>query len=173
MTRKIALAASVLAAITSWSAVADPSDDESRIQIGFAIAPVPLNLHGRNLAQVGLGSYFVNSGGCNGCHTYPPFTAGHNPFLGQPEEINAARYLGGGRPFGTIITPNLTPDDSGLPVGLTLNQFITFMRTGRDPDGSGRIEQVMPWPEIGKMSDHDLTAIYEYLTAIPSLPGNR
>jgi hypothetical protein len=31
--------------------------------------------------------------------------------------------------------------------------------------------QVMPWPAFGKKTDQDLRAIYEYLRAIPSLPG--
>jgi hypothetical protein len=28
----------------------------------------------------------------------------------------------------------------------------------------------MPWPSFGKKTDRDLAAIYEYLSAIPSLP---
>jgi hypothetical protein len=31
---------------------------------------------------------------------------------------------------------------------------------------------VMPWPTIGKKTDTDLSAMYEYLRAIPSLPDN-
>ena len=38
-------------------------EDESKIQQGFAIAPVPLDLRGKNRALVGLGSYIVNTGG--------------------------------------------------------------------------------------------------------------
>ena len=34
----------------------DGNDDESRIKRGFEIAPVPLNLEGKNPALVGLGS---------------------------------------------------------------------------------------------------------------------
>jgi len=30
----------------------------------------------------------------------------------------------------------------------------------------------MPWPVLGKKTDADLRAIYEYLSAIPSLPDN-
>ena len=46
------------------------SDDESRIQQGFAIAPVTLNLTGKNRELVGFGSYLVNAvGDCDGCHT--------------------------------------------------------------------------------------------------------
>ena len=31
----------------------------------------------------------------------------------------------------------------------------------------------MPWPVIGKKTDRDLKAIYEYLRALPSLPDVR
>src|SRR5436305_2968060 len=45
------------------------NDEASEIQQGFAIAPVPLNLEGKNRALVGLGSYIVNAqGDCDGCH---------------------------------------------------------------------------------------------------------
>lgn len=38
--------------------------------------------------------------------------------------------------------------------------------------GRPQILQVMPWPAFGKKTDRDLEAIYEYLSAIPSLPNN-
>ena len=45
------------------------------------------------------------------------------------------------------------------------------MHTGVDPDQEhpeiSPLLQVMPWPIYGKMSDHDLRAVYEYLKAIP------
>src|SRR5712671_889412 len=54
-------------------------DSDSRIEQGFEIAPVPLNLEGKNPALVGLGSYFVNGpGDCNACHNPGP---GNNQFL--------------------------------------------------------------------------------------------
>jgi hypothetical protein len=144
---------------------------ESRIRQGFAIAPVPLNLAGKNRALVGLGSYIVNAqGGCNDCHTTPNYVPGHDPFKGEPLQVNAATYLGGGRTFGPVIVArNITPDDHGLPSGLTRDQFITAMRTGIDKDGA--ILQVMPWPVFADMTDGDLKAIYEYLSSIPRLEG--
>ena len=149
--------------------------NESKIQQGFAIAPVPLDLRGKNRRLVGLGSYIVNAqGGCNDCHTTPSFAAGGNPFLGQPLQVNTATYLGGGRAFGPVtISRNITPDEHGLPSGLTRDQFMTALRTGIDKDGA--ILQVMPWPVYGAMTDGDLKAIYEYLRSIPSLsgPGSR
>ena len=51
--------------------------------------------------QVWLGSYIVNAkGGCNDCHTAPPYAEGGDPFLGEPEQINTERYLCGGGSSG-------------------------------------------------------------------------
>lgn len=156
------------------------SDDisESVIRRGFELAPVPLNLRGKNRALVGLGSYNVNAqGGCNDCHTNPPYAPGGDPFAGEPEQINVPCYLSGGTDFGPFRSRNLTPDpDSGLPAGLTYEEFLHVLRTGEDttspfnPPFDGGLLQVMPWPVYGKMTDRDLRAIYEYLSAIPSRP---
>jgi hypothetical protein len=148
------------------------ADDEeripaSRIVQGFRIAPVPLNLQGKKRTLVGLGSYLVNAGGgCNDCHTNPSYAAGGNPFFGQPEQVNTTNYLAGGTAFGPFVSRNITPDAEGKPAGLTRDEFIQLMRTGFDED-EGRLLQVMPWPVYGKMTDQDLKAIYEYLSAIP------
>jgi len=42
-------------------------DSDSRIEQGFEIAPVPLNLEGKNPALVGLGSFCLS-----GCFSKPP-----------------------------------------------------------------------------------------------------
>jgi hypothetical protein len=178
------------------------NDNDSRIQIGFKAAPVPLNLHGKNRALVGLGSYFVNAANdCNGCHNAGPgnnqYSPGGNPYFSQPMVVNPATYLGGGRNFGAlvpgsanIISRNLTPDSTGRPIGGdTFEEFLMTMRTGADPDSlhptctgapnsscipapfDGNLLQIMPWTNIGKMNEHDLRAIYEYLSAIPCVAG--
>ncbi len=148
-------------------------DSDSRIRRGLEVAPVPLNFAGLNPALVALGSYIVNAqGGCNDCHTNPSYVVGGDPFLGEPEVINSAGYLAGGRPFGpTITSRNLTPRlDTGLPAGLTLQQFKRVMHLGAR-SSTARLLQVMPWPVYGKMTDRDLEAVYEFLSAIPSLPN--
>jgi hypothetical protein len=158
-----------------------------RIVRGFQIAPVHLNLRGKDVALVGLGSYIVNAaGGCNDCHTSPPYAEGGDPFLGEPKKVNAARYLAGGTPFGdptnpdTPVSRNLTPRAStGLPAGLTWPQFRQVLRTGADlkhrrpfvPSEERDLLQVMPWPVYQDLTERDLRAIYEYLRAIPSLPS--
>jgi hypothetical protein len=173
-----------LTSVLFLSSVAYAKDDKddnndkdkysSRVRRGFAIAPVPLNLKGKNRALVGLGSYIVNAqGGCNDCHTHPSYLATGDPFKGLPEQINAAQYLSGGRQFGPFTSANITPDANGRPAGLTFNEFRSLLRTGHDPDDPpGVLLQVMPWPVYGKMVDRDLRAIYEFLSAIPSLPNN-
>ncbi len=152
-------------------------NDDPRIKRGFDISPVPLNLRGRNRELVGLGSYLVNAvGGCNDCHTSPAYAPGGNPHLGEPTVVNATNYLAGGQAFGPFISRNLTPDPtSRRPANLTLDEFITIMRTGIDddavppnvPSASNDLLQVMPWPVYQNMTTRELRAIYEYLSAIP------
>ncbi len=128
-------------------AIDDDSDsNESRIERGFDIAPVPLNLEGKNRALVGLGSYIVNAvADCDGCHSAGPpteFARGGNPYFGQPTKINPATYLGGGNHFHIagpnfpdIVSRNLTPDKTGLPEGgHSFAEFVQIIRTGVDLD---------------------------------------
>jgi hypothetical protein len=151
--------------------------EQSRIQQGFAIAPLPLDLKGQNPALVGLGSYYVNAvSECVDCHTnFPQYLPGGNPFLGQPKQFNLTNYLRGGRPFpapdptgveNPIRSRNLRPVN-GLPAGLTLAQFMDVMRSGTDYDHPGRLLQIMPWPTFQNMTDRDLHAIYAYLSTLP------
>ena len=134
---------------------ADDDDTESRIKIGFQIAPVHLNLDGKDWAKVGLGSYLVNAvGDCNGCHTSggPPnfdYAPGGNPYFNQPLVVDPTVYLSGGSNFGPVGTPtgsngyqgpamiarNLTPDKNGRPEGgHTLAEFKQIIRHGEDFD---------------------------------------
>jgi len=148
--------------------------EQSRIRQGLDIAPVPLNFAGKDKDLVGLGSYLVNGvAGCSGCHTCPEYQPQDDPYHGGSGRPNATNYLAGGKHFGPFTSANITPrPGTGLPAGLTLEQFITFIRTGHDPE-HGDLVQVMPWPIYRNMTERDLTAIYTYLTAIPSAqPGN-
>jgi hypothetical protein len=216
-------------------------DESSLVAQGFAIAPVPLNLAGRDRNLVGLGSYLVNAiGDCNGCHSSGspsslfiyPYKAGGNPYFGQKEMLDPTVYLNGGTSFGTVGTPtgpfnyagpaiitrNLTPNYAGVPEGgNSLSQFKQNLRNGKDfdhihpscspgqlqiinnppnnittvaqleaavnyciPGGTipgttfnnqpdGALLQIMPWPTFSHMTDYDIEAIYEYLSAIPCI----
>jgi mono/diheme cytochrome c family protein len=148
---------------------------QSQVQRGLQIAPVPLNLTGKNLSLVAQGSYLVNGpADCAGCHTVDLFLPGGNPFNGDPTTlINTANYLGGGEPFGPFVSRNLTPDKNGRPAGYTFAQFEQVIRTGVDLKAipPAPLLQVMPWPSYRHATDQDLRAIYEYLSAIPCLEG--
>lgn len=146
-----------------------PDKSESTVQAGYHIAPVPLDLKGKNLALVKLGSYHVNAvGGCNDCHTCPSYNPNNNPYIaGPPGEVNVENYLAGGVPFGPFISRNITPDTNGMPAGLTSEEFMHVILTGQDPDDPGLLLQVMPWPIYRNMTNKDLMGIYEYLSAIP------
>lgn len=126
-----------------------PVIDPAKALKGFQIAPVPLNMQGRDPYLVGYGSYLVNAvADCNGCHSAGPptqFVTGGNPYQGQKAITNPATYLGGGRDFGAfpvatgnfphIVSRNLTPDGSGRPEGgNTFDEFRQIIRTGVDKD---------------------------------------
>ena len=162
--------------IRVMSAEEQESGDEAQVKRGLEIAPVRLDLRGKNRALVGKGSYLVNAvSECNDCHTRPHFVTGGNPFIpGQVELDTSTQHLTGGNQFGPFTSRNLTPDAMGRPAGMTFDQFLHTMRTGETDDHPqfGPLLQVMPWPTFRKMTDHDLRAIYEYLRAIPSRPDN-
>jgi hypothetical protein len=152
------------------------TSDDPRIMQGLAIAPVTLNLTGRDRNMVGLGSYLVNAvAGCNDCHTNPSYTTSGNPFQGQAKKVNTAGYLSGGMAFGPFISRNITPDYTGRTNGETVDDFLAIMKTGVDPEkihpAISPLLQVMPWPTYQSMMDSELRAMYEYLSAIPCLEG--
>jgi hypothetical protein len=193
--------------VSSWTnsatrVHANSQDGESRVQIGFRVAPVRLNLKHKDADLVGYGSYLVNvASDCNGCHTAEPaseFLQTGNPYFGvHPARVNTATYLGGGQDFGAlipgsahIISRNLTPDKTGRPEGgHTYQEFVEIMKHGKDFDNlhptcadaagedcipkpfDGSLLQIMPWPGYRHMSEEDLRAIYEYLSAIPCIAG--
>ncbi len=179
----------------------DHDRDDPRIEQGFDIAPVKLDMDGKDWKLVGLGSYIVNGfASCNDCHsagTATQYLPTGNPYFGLPKQTNPATYLGGGRAFAfpeatfpNIISRNLTPDKTGRPEGgHTFAEFRKIMRTGVDmdhvhppcsatvttncltPPFDGDLLQVMPWPNYQGLTDHDLRAIYEYLKAVPCVAG--
>jgi hypothetical protein len=149
-------------------------DFERRAQIGLSIAPLPLNLRGRDAELVGYGSYLVNAVvDCGGCHSMQEYATGGDPFLGQPKQINTTDYLRGGLELpadnGQLVTSrNIRPElPSGLPASKTFAQFSDVFHRGTDFDNPGQLLQVMPWPAFQNMTDDDIRAIYEYLSALP------
>jgi hypothetical protein len=202
----VAVSVTIMAMVSSSVRVKasdDPGRDDDLVRRGFEIAPVPPKLERQDWRAVGLGSYLVNAiGSCNDCHSAGPQTQylpGGNPYFGQPTKTNPATYLGGGRNFGPIAGPtspdiisrNLTPDKTGLPIGgRTFEQFRKIIRTGQDldhlhpncsatvttnclpPPFDGSLLQIMPWPSYHHMTAGDLWAVYEYLSTLPCVESS-
>jgi hypothetical protein len=112
--------------------------------------------------------------------------------------INPATHLGGGQDFGPLcsgtgsphlVSRYLTPDKTGaVEGGQPFAELLQIMRTGADLDHlhlpcspkvttkislscapfDGNLLQIMAWPTYGNMNEHDIRAIYEYLSAIPA-----
>jgi hypothetical protein len=207
--KNLLLFAIVASIVLASDRIARADDDEgtissSLVRQGLAISPIPpekLDFAGKSKSTVGLGSYLVNGvGDCSGCHSFPQYlekgnNAGNNPSAGDPYEgipstqstsrqlvanFNVSHYLAGGQCFGPFMARNLTPDENGLPEGLSADEFVRVMRTGEDihcekfkddpicalgPDTP--LLQVMPWPTYHSMTDAHLIAIYTYLASLP------
>jgi mono/diheme cytochrome c family protein len=93
-------------------------------------------------ATAEFGQYILSYQDCVVCH-------GANLTGGQPGQL---------APVG----PNLS-----VVKGWTREQFITTLRSGVDPSGHALNSQ-MPWQNIGRMDDDELTAVYAYVTSRPS-----
>ncbi|HVG57135.1 MAG TPA: diheme cytochrome c-553 [Hyalangium sp.] len=142
--------------------------------------------------QVQRGEYLVTIGQCHDCHT--PLKMGPNgpepdmerALSGHPQDFKlppapakdpakdpwlfsfAATMTSAAGPWGVSYSANLTPDpETGVLRDFTEQQFIQTMRTGKHL-GQGRpILPPMPWPNVGKMTDEDLKAVWAYLRQIP------
>jgi mono/diheme cytochrome c family protein len=105
------------------------------------------------------GKYLVDAGDCVSCHTRENGT----PFAGsRPIET----------PFGTIYSPNITPDrDTGIGAWSD-DDFYRAMHTGIGPDGK-RLYPAFPYPYFTKMKRDDVLAIRAYLKTLPAVSLRR
>jgi mono/diheme cytochrome c family protein len=109
---------------------------------------------GSKADQLKRGEYLVKMGDCIACHTAP----GGQAFAGG---------LAFDTPFGTIYSPNITPDKQHGIGQWTNPQFFKAVREGIAPDGQ-YFYPAFPFPYYNKLSDQDLLDIRAYLNAIPA-----
>jgi mono/diheme cytochrome c family protein len=99
------------------------------------------------------GQALAVAGDCTGCHTADPT----RPFAGG-KRIET--------PFGTMYTPNLTPDrDTGIGAWSDAD-FVRALRFGEAPDGS-RYYPAFPYPYFSRVTRDDILAIRAYLATLP------
>ncbi|HEV7923169.1 MAG TPA: cytochrome c [Thermoanaerobaculia bacterium] len=64
--------------------------------------------------------------------------------------------------------PNITPDPSAGIGRWSEADFVRALRTGVTPEGE-KLHPFMPWPELKRMTDDDLHALWLYLRTVPSV----
>ena len=93
---------------------------------------------------------------CIGCHTKRNIAG---EFTGKP--------FAGGNDIDGIISPNLTPDSSGRIFLWDKKLFIARFRLGKlNP------KSPMPWNCFKRMTDDELTAVYNYLKTLPPVKSD-
>ena len=101
--------------------------------------------------DIARGKALTEAGDCASCHTADP----------------AKPFAGGKRietPFGSLYTPNLTPDrETGLG-GWGNDEFYRALRFGVARDGS-RYYPAFPYPNFTKLTRQDIFAIRAYLAS--------
>ncbi|MEM5341778.1 cytochrome c [Paraburkholderia azotifigens] len=110
---------------------------------------------GTRSEQVVRGEYLARAGDCVACHTAP-----------------RGKTFGGGlameTPFGTLYTPNISPDNEYGIGRWTADDFFKMMRTGKSPDGK-LIYPAMPIAAYTKVTREDSDAIFAYLKSVEAV----
>jgi mono/diheme cytochrome c family protein len=120
---------------------------------GSSPTGVPASL--ANASLVAKGEYLAEAADCEACHTVP----GH------------ARYAGGlafRLPFGTLYSPNITPDKETGVGNWSDADFLRAVHKGIAPDGT-RLYPAFPYAAYTMMTDEDALAIKAYLFSLPAV----
>ncbi|MPW06082.1 c-type cytochrome [Paraburkholderia sp. CNPSo 3155] len=131
-------------ATTAHAATAAPQGAESTTTAGTSPDTRP--------EIVRRGEYLARAGDCIACHTAP-----------------RGRLFAGGlameTPFGTLYSPNITPDPQYGIGTWSEEAFFKMMRTGRKPDGAP-IYPAMPVAQYTKVTREDSNAIFAFLKTV-------
>ncbi len=136
--RKLSLAVAVLAASAAWPASGADVADR------------------QDFPTIERGRYLAVLGDCAACHTMP----------------GGKQLYGGGRaietPFGTVLTPNLTPDRETGIATWSDEAFVGSLLRGTGRDGE-HLYPAMPYTYFTHMTRDDALAIRAYLNTIPAV----
>jgi cytochrome c553 len=141
-------------------------------------------------SKVARGEHLVSIIGCDDCHTAKKMTdrgpvpdaskrlAGHweDPNLVPPPKLPGLWAVNStmdltvwSGPWGISYAFNLTPDeDTGIGIW-TEEMFVKAIREGKHMGQSRPILPPMPWQNMSKLSDDDLSAIFAYLRTLPPI----
>ena len=106
-------------------------------------------------AQIARGAYIARAGNCMGCHT----TTGGAPYAGG---------RGVPTPFGTVYSPNLTPDANTGIGAWSAADFWRALHHGRSRDGR-LLYPAFPYPNYTRVTREDADALHAYLRSLPAV----
>lgn len=132
-----ALIVAALAGSVLW-----PADDQ-----GPAAPPAPAAA-----AQIARGAYLARAGDCMACHT----SRGGAPYAG-------GRALQ--TPFGSVLSPNLTPDRATGIGTWSADDFWRALHNGKSKDGR-LLYPAFPYTNYTKIRRADADALYAYLQSL-------
>ena len=124
--------------------------------LALVAGPVAAEDHPASQADlVRSGEYLAHAGDCVACHTQPGgvLFAGGRPMA---------------TPFGTLYSPNISPDPATGIGQWSSDDFYKMMHTGRYPDDR-LLYPAMPFPAYTKITRQDSDAIFAYLRSVPAV----
>jgi mono/diheme cytochrome c family protein len=120
---------------------------------GSQVTGVPVEL--ANADPLAKGRYLTEAADCAACHT----AKGGKPFAGgRPFKL----------PFGTIYTPNITPDRATGIGAWTNAEFLRAVHKGIGRQGE-RLYPAFPYASYTLLTDDDVLAIRGYLATLPAV----
>ena len=140
-----ALSAVVVAAVAAAAALWSGGDN---LHSGGAVAAPPAD----QAELIKRGEYLARAGDCIACHT----VRGGKTFAGGLPMLT---------PFGTLFTPNITPDDQYGIGKWTSDDFYRSLHNGRSKDGS-LLYPAMPFTAYTKVTRADSDAIFAYMRSV-------
>ena len=121
-----------------------------------AIAPIELPATSTFAPEeVARGKILASAGNCASCHT----TKDGKPFAGG---------LAIATPFGTMYSPNITPDAATGIGTWSKAAFARALHEGIARDGS-QLFPVFPFDHFTRVTDEDVAALYAYLMTLPAV----
>ncbi|MCF7696530.1 cytochrome c [Mycetohabitans rhizoxinica] len=148
MKRKTLFALSAVIAVAAAALVPVLWSGSDNIHGGSAMAASPAD----QAALIKQGEYLARAGDCIACHT----VRGGKPFAGG---------LPMATPFGTMYTPNITPDEQYGIGKWSSDDFYRAMHTGRGKNGE-LLYPGFPFTSYTKVTRADSDAIYAYLRSV-------
>ncbi|AMM13064.1 alcohol dehydrogenase [Burkholderia sp. PAMC 28687] len=149
MKRKSLFALSAVVVLTAAAAAAALWSGGDAFHSSGAVAAVPVD----QTELIKRGEYLARAGDCIACHT----VRGGKTFAGGLPMLT---------PFGTMYTPNITPDDQYGIGKWTSDDFYRSIHNGRSKDGS-LLYPAMPFTAYTKVTRADSDAMFAYMRSVP------